>query len=195
MQKEKLVLASGNLGKIKEIEAMFPEFEVIGYKQLGITEEIDENGETFYENALIKAKTVSEKLNLPVIADDSGLCVDALNGAPGIYSARYAGDGDDEHNNQLLLKNLKNATDRKARFVCCMVYFYKGKILTATASTDGEILFEKQGENGFGYDPLFYSYDLQKCFGVASAEEKNKVSHRFRAVSKLKELLKKENIL
>ncbi|MBQ7348736.1 MAG: RdgB/HAM1 family non-canonical purine NTP pyrophosphatase [Clostridia bacterium] len=195
MQKKKLVLASGNLGKIREIEVMFPEFEVIGYKQLGITEEIDENGETFYENALIKAKTVSEKLNLPVIADDSGLCVDALNGAPGIYSARYAGDGDDEHNNQLLLENLKNVTDRKARFVCCMVYFYKGKILTATENTEGEILFEKQGENGFGYDPLFYSYDLQKCFGVASVEEKNKVSHRFRAVSKLKELLKKENIL
>jgi XTP/dITP diphosphohydrolase len=195
MQKKKLVLASGNAGKIREIETMFPEFTVVGYKQMGIKEEIEENGNSFYENALIKARTISEKLNLPVIADDSGLCVDALGGEPGIYSARYAGDGDDEHNNELLLENLKDKANRNAQFVCCMVYYDNGKILWAQEKTEGRILLERQGENGFGYDPLFFSYDINKCFGIASAEEKNKVSHRFRAVSKLKELMKKENLL
>ena len=191
MSKQKLVLASGNEHKILEISQMLPEFEVVGYKQFGYDFEIEENGETFYENALIKAKTVSEKLNLPALADDSGICVDALNGAPGIYSARYAGDGDDKHNNQLLLKNMENQTDRKAKFVCCMV-FYKpdGTIITATGETHGKILHEEQGENGFGYDPLFFSDDLNKCLGVATAEEKNTISHRYRAISALKSKLK-----
>ncbi len=195
MQKKKLVLASGNKGKIKELAVMFPEFEIVGYKTLGFDFEIEENGNSFYENALIKAKTISDIIKLPVIADDSGLTVDALGGAPGIFSARYSGDGDDEHNNSLLLKNLKDKEDRNASFVCCMVYYDDGKILTATGKTDGKILYSAQGENGFGYDPLFFSYDINKCFGVASEQEKNSVSHRFRAVSKLKELMKKENLL
>ncbi len=190
MQKPKLVLASGNRHKIKEIAEMLPEYEIVGYKDLGADFEIEENGKTFYENALIKAKTVSEYLNLPCLADDSGICVDALNGEPGIYSARYAGDGNDEHNNQLLLKNLESITDRKAKFVCCMVFYYPdGKILTATGETLGEILRAPEGENGFGYDPIFYSYDLNKCMGIASAEEKNAVSHRFRAIVGIKEKL------
>lgn len=191
MIKQKLVLASGNQHKIREIAQMLPEFEVVGYKDFGVDFEIEENGDTFYENALIKAKTVSEKLNLPALADDSGICVDALNGAPGIYSARYAGDGDDKHNNALLLKNMENVTDRSAKFVCCIV-FYKpdGTIITATGETCGKILFDEQGENGFGYDPLFFSDDIQKCLGIASAEEKNKISHRYRAISALKNKLK-----
>ncbi len=191
MEKQKLVLASGNKHKIIEIGQMLPEFEVVGYKDFGYDFEIEENGKTFYENALIKAKTVSETLNLPALADDSGICVDALNGEPGIYSARYAGDGIDEHNNQLLLEKMKDQTNRKAKFVCCIV-FYKpnGEIVTATGETHGQILFEEQGENGFGYDPLFFSDDLQKCLGVASAEEKNTISHRFRAINALKDKLK-----
>ena len=98
-EKQVIVLASGNVHKIREISEMLPEFKVVGYKELGFNEEIVEDGLTFYENALIKAKTVSKALNLPALADDSGICVDALNGQPGIYSARYAGDGDDKHNN------------------------------------------------------------------------------------------------
>ncbi len=190
-QKTKLVLASGNKHKIKEISQMLPEFDVVGYKDFGYDFEIEENGNTFYENALIKAKTVSEKLNLPALADDSGICVDALNGEPGIYSARYAGDGEDNHNNELLLKNMSGKKNRKAKFVCCIV-FYKpnGEIITATGETHGQILETIQGENGFGYDPLFFSDDLQKCLGIASSEEKNKISHRFRAISALKEKLK-----
>ncbi len=190
-EKPKLVLASGNKHKIKEIAQMLPEYQVVGYKDFGYDFEIEENGNTFYENALIKAKTVSEILNLPALADDSGICVDALNGEPGIYSARYAGDGDDNHNNELLLKNLSGEKNRKAKFVCCMV-FYKpnGEIITATGETHGQILEKTEGENGFGYDPFFYSDDLNKCLGVASAEEKNTISHRFRAIKALKEKLK-----
>ena len=191
MERKKLVLASGNAHKIKEISDMLPEYQVIGYKDMGIDVEIEENGKTFYENALIKAKTISQILNLPALADDSGICVDALDGMPGIYSARYAGDGDDNHNNSLLLKNMEGKTNRKAKFVCCMVLYYPdGKILTATGETHGQIMNECHGENGFGYDPLFLSDDLNKCLGIASAEEKNTISHRFRAIKALKEQLK-----
>ena len=190
-KKERLVLASGNAHKIKEIGDMLPEFEVVGYKDLGFNFEIEENGKTFYENALIKAKTVSETLNLPALADDSDICVDALGGEPGIYSARYAGDGIDEHNNELLLSKMQGVENRKAKFVCCMV-FYKpnGEIITATGETHGKIMDSCQGENGFGYDPLFMSDDLGKCLGLASSEEKNTISHRFRAIKALKEKLK-----
>ncbi len=190
-EKQTLVLASANRHKIKEISQMLPEYHVVGYKDFGLDFEIEENGTSFYENALIKAKTVSEKLNLPALADDSGICVDALNGAPGIYSARYAGDGDDNHNNELLLKNMLGVKNRKAKFVCCMV-FYKptGEIITASGETHGQIMDGVNGENGFGYDPLFFSEDLKKCLGIASAEEKNTISHRYRAIEALKVKLK-----
>ena len=190
-EKQTIVLASGNKHKIKEIGEMLKDYKVVGYKELGLDFEIEEDGNTFYENALIKAKVVSKALNLPALADDSGICVDALNGMPGIYSARYAGDGIDEHNNELLLKNMQDQENRTAKFVCCMV-FYKpnGEIITATGETHGKILYEVQGENGFGYDPLFFSDDLQKCLGVATAEEKNTISHRFRALQALINKLK-----
>ena len=187
---KKIVLASGNKHKIKEISDMLSGYEVIGYKDMGLDFEIEENGNSFYENALIKAKAVSDALDLPALADDSGICVDVLGGAPGIYSARYAGDGIDESNNKLLLKNLEGEKNRKAKFVCTMVlYNPNGEIITATGETLGEILYAPEGENGFGYDPIFYSYDLQKSLGVASSEDKNKISHRFRALQALKEKL------
>ncbi len=190
-KRQRIVLASGNAHKIKEIGDMLPEFEVVGYKDLGFDFEIDECGKTFYDNALIKAQTVSERLNLPALADDSGICVEALNGEPGIYSARYAGDGIDAHNNELLLENMKGVENRKAKFVCCMV-FYKpnGEIISATGETHGKILDKCYGENGFGYDPLFYSDDLNISLGLASSEDKNKISHRYRAITALREKLK-----
>ena len=190
-EKQTLVLASGNKHKIREISEMLPEFNVVGYKDFGLDFEIEEDGKTFYEDALIKAKTVSEKLNLPALADDSGICVDALNGEPGIYSARYAGDGNDDHNNQLLLEKMKGVKNRKAKFVCCMV-FYKpnGEILTATGETHGSIMHSVQGEHGFGYDPLFFSDDLGECLGIATPEKKNTISHRFRAIQALRNELK-----
>ena len=110
-EKKTLVVASGNAGKIREIDSILSEYNVVGYKQLGFTEEIEETGESFYENALIKAKTVSDALGLPALADDSGLCVDAIHGAPGIYSARYAGDGSDESNIDKLLLAMKDEKD------------------------------------------------------------------------------------
>lgn len=186
--KKILVLASGNKGKIKEISEMLPNFIVKGYKEFGMDFEIEETGSTYYENAFIKAQTVSKILNLPVLADDSGLSVEVLNGEPGVYSARYAGDGIDEHNNDKLLKNLEGEKNRKAKFICCMVYYINEKEhYTVEGQTEGEILFERQGNNGFGYDPIFYSYDLKKSLGVASDEEKNSISHRSRA---LKEIVK-----
>lgn len=189
--KKTLVLASGNKDKIREISEMLPEFAVKGYRDFGLDFEIEETGETYFENALIKAKTVSEKLNLPVLADDSGLSVDALNGAPGVYSARYAGDGDNEHNNDKLLFVLKKEENRKAKFICCMVYYVNDKeFYTVTGQTEGEILREREGKNGFGYDPIFYSYDLKKSLGIATDEEKNSISHRSRALKEIVKFIK-----
>ena len=191
-ERKTLVLASGNKGKIAEIGEMLPEFSVIGYKDAGLDFEIEETGATFYENALIKAKAVSEALGLPALADDSGLCVNALSGAPGIFSARFAGDGNDEHNIDKLLKELDGVKDRSAKFVCSLVLYYPdGKIISAEGETNGEILFERAGKNGFGYDPIFYSADLKKSLGESSSKEKNSVSHRSRALKNLKEKLKK----
>ena len=188
---KKIVVASGNENKLKEIRAILSDYEIIGYKQAGLDFEIEENGLTFYDNALIKAKAVSDALGVPALADDSGLMVDALNGQPGVYSARYAGDGIDEHNNQLLLKNLQGETNRKAKFVCCLVYYHpNGQIITATGETHGQILEKPQGENGFGYDPLFLSDDLGVSLGVASPELKNTISHRYRALVELGKKLK-----
>jgi XTP/dITP diphosphohydrolase len=187
MSKQKLVIASGNKGKIREISDMLPEYEVISYKDLSFNEEIEETGSTFFENALIKAKTVSIALNADALADDSGLVVDALNGAPGIYSARYAGEhGNDKLNRVLLLKNLENEENRKAKFVSSVVlYKTDGTYLSGYGETLGTILYEEDGENGFGYDCIFKSDDLGVSFGVASFEDKNKVSHRFRALQDL----------
>lgn len=188
MERKRIIVATGNANKLREISEMLPNAEVLGYKSF-FDGEIEETGDTFYENALIKAKTVAEKLKCSVLADDSGLCVNALGGAPGVFSARYAGDGDDEHNNDLVLKNMEGVTDRRASFVCCMVYYSaSGDILTATGEVKGEILPRRQGRNGFGYDPLFFSYELGKSMGIATAEEKNSVSHRGRA---LREIAKK----
>ncbi len=188
---KKIVLASGNKDKLKEIRQILVGYEIVSCAEEGFCGDIQENGSSFYENALIKAKTVSQALNMPVLADDSGICVEALNGAPGIYSARYAGDGNDQSNNLLLLKNLKDKSNRKAKYVCVMV-FYKpnGEIIYAEGEMKGEILSEPVGNGGFGYDPLFFSYELNKPVGLSSAEEKNKVSHRYKA---LKNLLEKLN--
>ena len=159
--------------------------------------EIEENGSTFTENALIKARTVSEKLGCIALADDSGLCMYALRGAPGIYSARFCGrHGDDKANNRLLLEKLSDETARRGYFESAVaICFPDGRTLTASGRTFGVILPEERGENGFGYDPLFFSTEIDKCFGIASAEEKNAVSHRGRALRALAEKMRAEGIL
>lgn len=185
---EKLIVASNNKGKIKEIKEILKDvYEIVPMGEAGFNEEIEENGSTFFENALIKAKAVSEALGVNALADDSGLCVDALGGAPGIYSARFSGvHGDDAANRKKLLselKNLKNPDERKARFVSSVVLYKRGgEVVSGMGETYGIIGFKEEGENGFGYDSLFVSDDLGKSFGVATAEEKNAVSHRKRAL-------------
>lgn len=191
-EKKRLVVATGNAHKLKEIAEIFPDFEILSQKQMGFDEDVEENGKTFAENALIKARAACKALNLPVMADDSGICVEALGGEPGIYSARYGGiHGDDKKNRALLLQNLCCEKNRKAHFACAIALVYpNGEEIVVEGETHGEILLEEHGEGGFGYDPVFYSADLQKSFGVASADEKNAVSHRFRALQKLRERIK-----
>ena len=190
MQLDKIVVASGNEGKIKEILKIFKGCEIVPMREAGFTGEIEENGKSFRENALIKARAVCEKLSLPALADDSGLCVDFLGGAPGIYSARFSGEGD-AANRRLLLEKMKDATDRRAHFECAVcLYLPDCRTLFGVGQTFGSILQEERGKHGFGYDSLFFSDDLKKSFGEASAREKNKVSHRARALADLTERLK-----
>lgn len=182
--KKRLVVATGNAHKLREIAEIFTDFEVLSQKEMGFCEEVEETGKTFAENALIKARAAANALGCIALADDSGLCVDALGGAPGIYSARYAGGhGSDKANRDLLLQNMENVTDRTAYFISAIALVYpNGKELVAEGRTYGKVLYEEQGEGGFGYDCIFESDDLKKSFGLATAEEKNAVSHRFRGL-------------
>lgn len=186
---EKIVVASGNAHKIEEIRSIFRGVEIIPMDQAGFVGDIEENGSTFKDNAYIKAKAVCEKLGVPALSDDSGLCVDALDGAPGIYSARFSGGGSAE-NRALLLKRLENVSNRKAHFECAVcLMFPNGKTVFGEGRTYGKILFEEIGDKGFGYDPLFFSDDLDKSFGEAKESEKNSVSHRYRALQDLRSKL------
>jgi XTP/dITP diphosphohydrolase len=189
---KKLILASSNSGKIREFsEILGGQFDIIPLSETGFNGKIEETGETFLENALIKAKTVYEFTLIPTIADDSGLCAEALNGGPGIRSSRYSRDGATAaENNELLLKNLRNSVNRNAKFVCHIVlYLGLNDYITAFGETRGTILRDLSGISGFGYDPLFYSFDLKKSFAEATAAEKNSVSHRYRAITELKQKL------
>lgn len=189
MEKKTIVVATGNAHKLREIAEIFPEYRIISQREAGFSGEAEETGKTFTENAVIKAETACRALSMPVLADDSGICAEALGGAPGVYSARYAGEhGNDRANRALLLKNLKNAGSRRAYFESAVaLVFPDGKTVTANGRTYGYILTEEHGTGGFGYDPIFFSDDLQKSFGDATAEEKNAVSHRFRALTALRE--------
>ena len=188
-KKQRLVVATGNMHKLREIAEIFTDFEVVSQKQMGFDEDVEETGETFAENALIKARAASKALNCIALADDSGLCVDALGGAPGVYSARYCGyHGDDQKNRDLLLENMQGVENRAAHFTSAIALVYpNGKEVVVEGYTYGKILHEETGSGGFGYDCLFESDDLKKSFGLATAEEKNAVSHRFRGLQKLRE--------
>lgn len=193
---KKIVLASNNKHKIAEIKQIIDNCEILTMEEVGYFDDIVEDGTTFFENAMIKAKTVSEflrkkNISLPVLADDSGLCVEVLGGEPGIYSARYAGKhGNTQQNRVLLLKKLADKTDRDAYFICSMVLYYPdGKYFLSEGKTFGKILTEEVGKKDFGFDCLFYSDDLKKSFGEAEQEEKNSVSHRYRALQGIKKHL------
>lgn len=192
----KIVAATTNAGKIREFQEILGElgYEVVSMHDEGIDVEVEETGTTFAENALIKARAVSMLCNYPVIADDSGLCVDALDGAPGIYSARFAGeDATDKDRNIKLLKAMENEENRKAQYVASIAFISPdgGEIVTE-GTVEGEIMYEEQGSGGFGYDPLFMCTEIGKCFGLATPEEKNAVSHRGRALKELCRILKEE---
>ena len=175
-----LVIATKNAGKAREYRKMFAPHGIT-VKTLAdfAPVKIDENGTTFEENAMIKAETVVKALNLPVMADDSGLVVDALNGAPGVHSARYAGDHDDAANNAKLLRELADVPDEKrtAHFHTTSVK-PDGAKLVANGRVDGRILHERRGQNGFGYDPLFFVESLGKSMAELTADQKNAISHR-----------------
>ena len=190
---EKFVLASHNPGKIREMSAILSAYgvEVVSPRELGITVDVEETGTTFAENAMLKAKAICAASGLPAIADDSGLCVDALNGGPGVYSARYGGEGlDDPGRYRLLLNNLRGMSSRAAHFACAVACaFPNGDELTAEGRCDGAIAFAPMGEGGFGYDPVFLVPEKRKTFAQMTAEEKAEISHRGRALEKFVEKL------
>ena len=192
-KKPKLVLASNNFGKLRELRALLGHrYDVYSMREMGVTGDMEENGETFQENALIKARHVMAQVGCAALADDSGLAVEALGGRPGVRSARYAGvHGDDAANNQLLLKELNGVPEpRRAKYVAAIALCAPGQDeIVATGECDGEILREYRGEGGFGYDPLFLSRDLGLTFAEADEAEKNRVSHRARAIEALLKML------
>lgn len=187
-----VIIASNNKHKIIEIKQILGNcFDCIySLAERGIEIDVEETGLTFRDNAYLKAEAVCKISGLPALADDSGLSVDSLDGAPGVFSARYSGlHATDEENNKLLLKRLEGVAERTAKFVSVVaLVFPNGRKIDAEGETTGKILTVPDGEGGFGYDPLFFSDELSKSFGRASSEEKNAVSHRSKA---LKNLVKK----
>ncbi len=191
----KMVLASKNPKKLEEMAVILSQLgiEVVLESDVGVDVEVEETGTTFEENAALKAFAVMEAAGLPAIADDSGLCVDALGGGPGVYSARYGGEGlTDADRYRLVLEGLQGQLDRGAKFVsaiCCA--FPGGDRVEARGECPGVIGYAPQGENGFGYDPIFFLPEKKKTFAQLTGEEKNAISHRGKALEKFKEELEK----
>jgi XTP/dITP diphosphohydrolase len=191
-----LIIASNNKNKIKEIKDILKDInvDIKSLSDIGFFDEIEENGNSFEENSYIKAKTIFDKYKMPVIADDSGLEVEALSNRPGIYSHRYAGiECDDLKNNIKLINELKGIENRNAHYTCVISYINKdGLVKYAKGYVYGKIIDNPKGENGFGYDPHFYIESLSKTMAEISMEEKNKISHRMKALIKLKEIIRED---
>lgn len=190
----KLILASNNKGKLKEMRSLLADLdiEVVSQREAGCDFEVDETGATFEENAFLKAQAVTKATGYPAVADDSGLEVKALGGAPGVYSARYSGSHEhsDRQRNDYLLKKLEGVADRSAKFVSCLCCtFPSGDILRSRGECRGELLYRESGGNGFGYDPLFRPLDFDRSMGELSDAEKNVVSHRGASFRDFKEQL------
>lgn len=193
----KLAIATNNAHKLDEIRAILGNSfdELLSLKDLGMDVDVEETGTTLEENSLLKARTICDICKMPTLADDTGLMVDALDGAPGVYSARYAGQAhDDKANRVLLLKNLDGKSNRRAHFATVITICYpNGDFITSSGRVEGSILHEERGTEGFGYDSLFYSDELKKTFAEASQQEKNSVSHRGRALMAMLEKLNSQN--
>lgn len=193
---KKIILASNNQNKINEIKSIISEFgldiEIVSPKELGSTDEPIENGFSFKENAHIKAKYYYDLYNLPCIADDSGLCIKYFNWQPGIHSARFYGNLTYSERNNKIISLLNNVKDRTAHFICNLTYLDENGYHDFEGKLIGEIAYEQKGTNGFGYDPIFYLKDYNKCLAELMPEEKNKLSHRYIATRKCVEYLEKE---
>jgi len=192
----KILLATNNKKKLIELKKILDnEFELLTLDEVGIVSIPEENGELFEDNAKIKAKHAAELAKMWCIADDSGLCVDSLNGNPGVRSARYSGENaTDGENIELLLKNMENTDQRNARFICVIALCDpNGECQTVRGECEGQITRKRKGDGGFGYDSVFYSPEYKKTFAELSMETKNKISHRAKALEKLKKLTEKIN--
>lgn len=191
----KIIAATKNKNKLREFGEILKGFEIISQEEAGVDIDVEETGTTFEENSYLKAKAIYDITGITTIADDSGLCVDALGGEPGVYSARYGGEGyDDKGRVQLLLKNMKDVPDeeRTARFVCVITLVGDEGVLTARGECEGRIDYEPKGENGFGYDPVFYVDRFEKTLAEVTPEEKNSISHRGKALKIFAEKLNKK---
>lgn len=188
-----IIFATGNKGKLKEVQEIFEgtDYKIISLYDLGDVPEIEENGETFEENAFIKAETIYDIHKIPVLADDSGLVVDQLDGEPGVYSARYAGENCtyDDNNRKLITVLHEHPSPHTAKFICCAVYFSGINKISTIGELKGEIIFEYRGTNGFGYDPIFLPNGFNRTLAELTTIEKNKISHRALAFNQLKELM------
>ena len=192
----KLILASNNANKLKEFRSLVADLdiELLSQKEAGCDFEVEETGTTFEENAYLKAFAVTEATGIAAVADDSGLCVDALGGEPGIYSARYGlgHAASDEERYRYLLQKMEGVEDRSARFVCCICCtFPDGSVIRSRGECEGEILLAPKGQNGFGYDPVFHPLCLNKSMAELNPEEKNAISHRGKALRAFIEELRK----
>ncbi len=197
----KVVLASHNRHKLEEIQAILSRYDMqlVLLSDLGVDVDVDETGTTFEENSMLKAAAVCAATGLPAVADDSGLCVDVLGGAPGIHSARYGGDAcrTDRDRLELLLKNLQGvrSEERTARFVCVItLLFPDGRSIVARGTCEGMIAHQARGEDGFGYDPVFYLPHLGRTFAEMGSEAKNAISHRANALRLLCQKLEEQTI-
>ncbi len=187
-----VIIASNNKNKIREFKRIFEgtDFELKSLEEAGINIDIEETGDTFKDNAIIKAQTIAKKYHVYAIADDSGLCCDGLNGEPGVRSARYAGDmHDDALNNKKLVEKMKNVSNKKARYVCAICFSNPdGKFVVTEDYCEGEITLEPRGYNGFGYDPYFYIEKFKRTMAEITLDEKNTISHRAKALEKMKRI-------
>ncbi|MGI5950090.1 RdgB/HAM1 family non-canonical purine NTP pyrophosphatase [Peptoniphilus sp.] len=185
----KLVLSTDNKNKIKEIKDVLKDLdiEILGKSDVGCDFEVEENGDTLYDNALLKAQAIADKTDFYVLADDTGLFVNSLGGDPGVHSARYASEHNDKLNREKLLKNLSDSEDRSAYFKTELVLIDPDKnIIPIEGICEGNIIEEERGDNGFGYDSIFMPLGYDKTFAEMTLDEKNKISHRSRALQKLK---------
>lgn len=190
---KELILASNNAHKVEEIKSILEDYNILTLKDINYTEEIVEDGSTFEENALIKARTISKYSGKTAISDDSGLSVDLLDGRPGVYSARYSKEQTDEKNIEKVLFEL-DGNYSKAKFVSVIAYVTPdGVEKTFRGECHGEIIFEKRGDNGFGYDPIFYVPELDKTFAEITSEEKNSISHRSESLKKFSNYLREQD--